>query len=170
MIFNITENSTSEEISSFERAAVQAGRSDLTHLAYGARMIRDANAIKNPLSKADRFDLAYHSFIKAISESEKIEERTGDDSPKKNAINAYTNYLPQYETLSIQCIEFYHNDRLSILRKSKSGKRQLVSTRVTLKAFSKLDGRYQPGLIKSVFEKMLQYWRDQEILLAIYDD
>lgn len=170
MKLEITSSSTAEEIGAFEHAALKAGRFDLQHLAYAVRMTNDANRIKNPLSKADRFDLAYHAFAKAIAEAKLIEEQTGDTGPAKYAMSTYASYRPQYESLSIQCIEAYHDERLAVLRKTKSGKRQLVSTRVTLKAFSKLEGRYQPGPISSVYEKALGYWRDQEILLAAYDE
>ena len=169
MKIELNEESTDEELSEFRRLAMMAGRFDLTHLEYGARMIRDANAIKNSLSKADRFNLTYHAFMKAITESQRIKDRTGDDGPLQSAINNHTTYLPQYINISIQCLESYHNQRLAILKKSKSGNRQLVSTRVTLKAFSKLDGRYQLEQIKSVYEKIIQYWRDQETLLSVYD-
>ncbi|MFK7760073.1 MAG: hypothetical protein AB8C13_09005 [Phycisphaerales bacterium] len=170
MQFKLDHNSTAEEIGEFEQAAMKAGRFDLQHLAYGLRMTTDANRIKSPLLKADRFDLAYHALKKAVVEAKRIEERTGDSAPVMNATNTFTDYQSQYVTLSIQCIEAYHNERLSVLRKSKSGKRQLTSTRVTLNAFAKLDGRYESGLVGSAYEKALGYWRDQEGLLASYDD
>lgn len=170
MTLRITENSTAEELGAFELAAIKAGRSDLQRIAYAARMTNDANAIKNPLSKADRFHLACQAFAEAIAEAKLIEEKTGDSGPAKNAMNSYASNYPQYEALSIQCIEAFHEDRLSVLRKSKSGKRQLSSTRVTLKALIKLDGRYHDGPICLAYEKALRYWRDQEMILAAYDE
>ncbi len=149
---------------------MRAGRQDLLHLAYAVRMISDANRLKSPISKADRFYLAHDAFQKAVAEAKSIQASTGESAPLENASRAHLSFESQYEELTIQCLEVYHAERLSVIEKTSSGKRQLKSSQVTLKELSKLDGRYEFGMLKKTYEKVLNYWKDQELLLSSYDE
>ena len=133
-------------------------------------MVSDANSIKDPISKADRFNLAINAFKDAVAEAKLIKMDTGESAPLQSASNLYLSFKPQYEELTTQCFDVYHAERLAVLAKTTSGKRQLKSSRVTLKALSRLDGRYESGVLKKAYEKTLQFWKDQELLLSSYDE
>ena len=153
-------NTPAAELEAWSAKALRAGRNDIVRLCYSLRMIQDANRIQDPISKADRFLLAVNAMREGVAAARQV-----DSEAVETARRALNDFEPQYEQLSIQCIENYHAERREVLGKSASGKRQLSSARATLKKLKRLESRYPDDAPGRCFRRVWQYWQDQEALL-----
>jgi hypothetical protein len=132
-------------------------------------MIGDSNAMKDPIARADRLDLALRAMQQSVLEAGMLASSTGDGEYLEAANRALIDFEPQYLELTTSLLEEYHTSRIATLRRSKSGSRQLVTSRATLKQLSRLKDRYTEDPLRELYDRIWNFWNDQTALLTKYD-
>ena len=124
--------------------------------------IRDGNTIKNPMAKAERYQLATETIARAEVEAQGVDCA----ELSRLIVDVAAQLATRYPQVMMDCLSTFHTERLARIAATRSALRQLKVARTALKELERLQGRDLSSPVAKRFAEITQHWRDQETLCA----
>jgi hypothetical protein len=158
---NFSTAAAPKEMEEWGTALMRRGFVSAQLLVSAFRFLRDASRIKNPIAKAERWQLALRELQSAqIASKHK-------PHPIVDAVVVQTldQYIPQYLTLMTTALDAFHEEMKSRLNRQRTREKQLKIAATARKELARLENHQLIAPIDATYRQLCQYWQDQEMLL-----